>query len=361
MRVKMPSRSKTPLFAPIGLILAVNGCDGIVGVGDIVVAPRSSDAAVDAPKVDASTDARADAPRNAESGPDGGGDASPVPIVLAQGQTTPYGIAIDHANVYWTTLQQPPLGTVCKVPIGGGAAVTLAGGLGFPYGIAVDATNVYWTAYSNPGNILTVPIEGGAVVTLVSGLTYPMSIAVGSGSAYWSAEDPSILGQVGLDGGAVTTLAMDAVNGITLNDTSVFFTSSSFVFAVPLGGGAVRSLVIGAGETPEGIAVDPKNVYWANTANPGQIYRAPIDGGTAVTLASMETNPEGVAVDGEHVYWTNTTAHGAVRKVSVDGGAITNLAAEQKFPTSIAVDDANVYWTNAAAGNGNGTVMQVPK
>jgi hypothetical protein len=64
----------------------------------------------------------------------------------------PAYVTVDASNVYWIEA----LGSVKKVPLGGGTPVTLAGAPNTPGGIAVDATSVYWTDISG-GKVLKTP------------------------------------------------------------------------------------------------------------------------------------------------------------------------------------------------------------
>lgn len=69
---------------------------------------------------------------------------------LAANTTTPFGIAVDETNVYWTNpsldLSDPRLNAVWKVGIDedNSTATKLADKQGFPVGIAVDKTCIYW-------------------------------------------------------------------------------------------------------------------------------------------------------------------------------------------------------------------------
>jgi hypothetical protein len=262
-------------------------------------------------------------------------------VELASG--SPYGIVVDSTSVYWTGMGSDIggeiIGTVMKVPLGGGQTVVLASGEG-SWGIALDATSIYWTT-GGGGTVMGVPLDGGTPVTLASGLNDPEEIVVDATSAYWIDQGDFMLMKVPIGGGgdAPTTLASNL-------------------------------------ESPNGIAVHSGSVYWTNsgyTDGSGTVMKLPLDGGMPVTLAAGQSNPCGIVVDSTNVYWTNrgsawtnvvngTIGNGTVMKLSLDGGTAVTLASGQNGPSRMAVDSNSVYWVNSGDGaaNGDAAVMKVP-
>ena len=298
----------------------------------------------------------------------GGTTSSGCLATLASGQDQPGGIAVDATSVYWTTNYSNVVGTVMKVPIGGGTPTTLASGQDYPGPIAVDATSVYWNNYV--GTVMKVPIGGGTPTTLASGPggNPPGTLVVDATNVYWLTAGGTALLKVPLGGGTPTTLATPASSGgdytggaIAVDATSVYWTQSNAVMKVPIGGGTPTTLASGR-ELPAAIAVDATSVYWTefSTVQSGTVMKMPLGGGTPITLASGQRQPSGIAVDATSVYWTDAGS-GTVMKVPLGGGTPIMLASGQQGPAPITVAATSVYWLNPGnLGSGiYGTVVEL--
>ena len=99
-------------------------------------------------------------------------------------------------------------------------------------------------------------------------------------------------------------------------------------------------------------------LYWAAYNRPDAgiaVVTVPLDGGSSTAIVSrLSGRPHVFATDAFSVYWTNEV-DGTVMKAPLNGGSATTLAAGQNSPLTAAIDAASVYW-----GTADGAVMKVP-
>jgi hypothetical protein len=277
----------------------------------------------------------------------------------------PIGLAVDATHVYWTDEFSD---SVREVPLGGGAVGTLATAQLNLGGLVVDSTNAYW-AIGNElmGTIMKVPLQGaGTPVAVATEQDSPEFLVLGSGgNVLWTTYSSSAgtgigtVGEVGVDGGAVSTIAsgQNAPEGLAVDATHVYWanggTSSSTNGSIvmrALSGGTPTTLVSGL-VSPTAIAVDATSVYWTSRVASGAVLKMSLGGGVITSLATGQASPSAIAVDATSVYWTtygtivnNTITDGTVVKVGLNGGALTTLVAGQDGPQTIAVDGTSVYF-----------------
>jgi hypothetical protein len=288
-------------------------------------------------------------------------DAGTISVVAGDSSTgldTPTAIQVQGTNVYWT--QQDDPGAVVGTPIAGGTVTTVASGLHSPDSLSVDSTNAYWSeygttsssngtqSYNNDGAIVQAPLVGGGTVTTIASMqTYPGGVTVNGSTVYWTVQGD--------------------------------MTANGAVLSVPVGGGTVSTIEMSQA-SPLTLTTDGTNVYWGNygTFNnnndyngDGAILQAPVAGGTVVTIASSQLQPAAIAVDATNIYWatqgglnTSTGApvpnSGTIVKAPVGGGTPVTLASSQDWPTGLAIDSQNVYWVNTGSGMNDGEIVVVP-
>lgn len=280
------------------------------------------------------------------------------------------GVAVDSRNAYWISVLPPDCSpcngsfdSVMSVPLRGGANTTLASGYYEPTiggsRIAVDSASVYWTGTdlnSATAAVWKVPVGGGAATPLASSSTADVEDPVlHATSVYWIAggtEGDSAVMRAALSGGAATTLANSSCiyGPLAVDAAHVYWFDCHDLLETPLGGGATVTL---AGSVGIDLTVDSTSVYWTSTDEAGDsaVLKIPVDGGNPVTLASAAGKAAGsIAVDSTSVYWLESSMSpsvSSVMKIPIGGGAAVTIASVQETsPAGIALDaSGTVYWT----------------
>jgi len=264
-------------------------------------------------------------------------------------------------------------------------------------------------------------------IALVGGQPQPVALALGVGELFWIssgslAGDGSVK-SVSLLGGTPTLIAGSQLpprDVLALSDSG----GTTLLWSVadesnPTGGAIMRrtsagdvSALVANIAMPEGIAVHGNFLYWTQFAPAGGIFRAPVNGGSAVMLATGNY-PTRIMADDRYVYWLNEGTAGAsppdgsiarfdsqtsslapivsavqtprglalafeggatqaatlfysefhdagsLVRVSLAGGTLgapESIATGLSFPSGVAVHaDGFVYWAN----RGNGTIVRL--
>ncbi|HIJ87658.1 MAG TPA: hypothetical protein HPP97_08230 [Desulfuromonadales bacterium] len=272
--------------------------------------------------------------------------------------TGPYAITTDALNVYWTFAGHYPScdGSVMKVSKSGGAVTTLATGLCTPYYLATDGINLYWAEYAASA-IKKIGVNGGAITTIAS-TQWPVFIATDGVRVYWTNNYAvnGTGGSVSVNGGAVTNWGPASgqwgSGPLTIDATDVYwiYSVNGTLNKTPKGGSSSTQLLSGINAAI--MAQDANNIYWTQQEAPGTLKVIPKSGGSPTILASGLNTPGGVAVDsvGGYIYWLeqgtagNNYTDGTVKMMPLGGGPITTLASGMHDPYTVTLDASGTYF-----------------
>jgi hypothetical protein len=315
--------------------------------------------------------------------------SSPPLGVLASGQQTPVGIALDDANVYWMNLgisgSAAQVMKCAKTGCGNAPTVLASAVWSAPTRLAVYGGTVYW---ATDGLLLSCSTDGcpGGPTVLSSGALRPTDIAVGAAGIYVGDLNQGALLVYPLAGGANPTAVWSsfaAPAAIALGRTTVYFATTGVSL---LSCGAAGCATIVSGGMPTALALDGTYVYIGTQAlmSPGTVGWCPEapDAGCAAgpkLLTSRVTYCAGIAGDGTNVYFSDRgmarsdggsvfSGLGRVAKCPLAGcaGNPTPVAGFVNLPQQIAVDGTTVYWTDFGSstdpsGTMGGRVMTAAK
>ncbi len=187
--------------------------------------------------------------------------------------------------------------------------------------LSEDAVGNFGCSPPDGGEIIALQNVNGAGASVFSAPQYqPGQIIADAGLIVWA--DYGISGTYGgLDGGIVLA---------------------------QIDGGSPRTVVWGI-PIRAAIALDSENVYWVEGYPTGRVMRASLSDGTSRQIG-QSYNPTAVTVDSSFVYWAdrgNLEFSGEIMRAPIDGGSATSLATGQDEPTWVIVDSSNVYWLNS--------------
>ena len=245
-----------------------------------------------------------------------------------------------------------------------GVPVLLASGLHSPFGVAVDAAGkVYFADQAanalkawNPGN--------NAVTTLVGNLNSPRAVAVDhAGNVYFSdasASPVKVWSPVSSNVTTLTLAGLGTVSGLAVDPAGNLYLADTTHNALKRWNVATGLITVVSNglQQPYGLAADAAgNVYLANYGGNSVLQWSPVNGllttlaGSAV-FGSVNNHPSGVAVDGAGNVYFDQTAVGALTKWTAAGGGFTNLAtAAWQAPAGVGVDASGNLYVADTTGN----------
>jgi hypothetical protein len=303
-----------------------------------------------------------------------------LPVALATGQASPFGIAVDSQRVYWANNDLDASFASC--PLSGCAdagATTLLDKQSLPADVFVANGHLYMTTYGYGGDggtngtvLACDPNDcSSTLVNLASEpSSNPVAVVANSTAVFWANSKAGTIGSCGVAGCTTPgTFATDTPTGpwygLAIAGGSLFWTShpkdAGAVYSCPLGGCASPTLVASSGGSPFDLAADGTYVYWT-TDTGGQVLRCPLAGcanQAPFVVADNQAGPGGIAVDASGVYWLNRTA-GTVLRCDTSGcgaNGPTVLAGGQNDPWEIVLDATSLYWTSST----DGRIMRLAK
>jgi hypothetical protein len=308
-------------------------------------------------------------------------------------------IALTTDSVFWSRCATYPLladayeknGAIRAVPKTGGHVVTIAADESASLGaIAVARDHVFWVdgasdlaQPSNDGSIRAAALDGGVPQTLVPAIT-PVPALVSDGQTLFSMflDGPEQTGAIAATAGRIvaidladggpTTVATSKALGSPTDDAQVLAFGSGYLWWVeqapgnvmraPFDGGTAQAVATEQ-EEPQALVVDDAAAFWVTSTTETTLnVVSTIDGGPSKLWTTANAyGGLSLALDSSFVYVANS-ARGTISKVDRASGKGTLIAGAQNEPVAIAVDDVAIYWANRGRnGNGGGGIMRLAK
>lgn len=279
-----------------------------------------------------------------------------------------WGATTDGASLY---VVDSGNSTIRKIVISSRLVSTLTGSAGVsgytdetgtaalfsgPCGITTDGTYLY-VADTGNNTIRKIVISSGVVTTL-AGMAGPG----GSGSTDGTGSSARFWSPIGITTDGTNLYVTD-----NYNHTIRKIVISSGVVSTLAGTAGTYGSIDGTGTAalfkwPDGITTDGINLYVADRAN-HTIREIVISTGLVSTLtgsagvsgsldgtgtAALFDNPEGITMDGRNLYVADTQNH-SIRKIVISSKVVTTVTGSVYDPLGITTDGTNLYVTDGVS------------
>jgi len=366
-----------------GLLAGSLGACSLRDLSDLTSAP--ADAATDA-------DAAAVCTKDCLGGACVNGKCQPVTI--AANRRSPWGIAVDQGQVYWSEASAPGVrGLGYRFDPNDGMSTYINTDVG-PTWLSVFGGRLLWAGATSPFAVGRCPIPGhgctffmgfnpfpaGTIVANGNGqyVNHPDRVVADATGVYWTNAGSSVVTR---DGSVVVcratgcgspppqllALFQSHPRGIAIDDTYVYWvnqglgteTTDGAVLRIPKTPGGTSEKLAENLQSPAYLAIDDNNVYWTNGGT-GTVMVVSKSGGDARVFAEGQGGAWDIAVDGTGVYWTTLGPSGTIATCPLSGcDAGVKVLAQQNEPYGIALDEKAIYWTTFDPTAG--TVMKLAK
>jgi hypothetical protein len=223
----------------------------------------------------------------------------------------------DDTNVYWGVARSFGSGAdsvLWRAPLAGGTPVSVGLAVGDLQQLLGDDAALYWFTLTHKennhsvggGTVVKLPLEGGPAVTIyqATGDAAPVNGQLhGETIVFLDSSSRAVCSLPKTGGTPTTLLTPPPLTEMVFDDNAVFGLNAHAVVRAPLDGSAPATIATGVGFQLL-ISDQHANVFWADQYS-SSLWRAPLAGGAAISFTSERGSATALTADADHLYWLN--------------------------------------------------------